>query len=106
MADCLGITSSAYGKIECGESRLDIDRLKQIAEALEMDVVDLLNNEESIIAAYNGDCIVNGYNAIKSYQISEAKAWERMVEHLEKEIADMKQEKEQLLKLVERLGTK
>lgn len=105
MADRLGITSSAYGKIERGESRLDIDRLKQIAEALEIDVIDLLN-EEGIIAAYNGDCSVNGYNTIKSYQNSEAKAWERMFEHFEKEITDLKQQRDQLLKLVEKLSTK
>ena len=82
MADQLGITSSTYSKIERGETRLDVERLQQIAEALEVDMLDLLN-EDSIIATYNGDCGVNGYNAIESYRNdNQTKGWEQMVEHL------------------------
>ena len=52
MADHLGISSGTYGKLECGETKLDLDRLKAIADYLETDVVDLLNNN-SIIITYN-----------------------------------------------------
>ena len=92
MADQLGITSSTYSKIERGETRLDVDRLKQIVEVLEVDILDLLS-EDSIIVAYNGDCSVNGYNAIESYRNDDqAKVWERMVNHMREEITTLRQE--------------
>ena len=52
MADRLGISPGTYGKIERGETKMDLDRLKAITKHLDVDVVDLLNSN-SIIITYN-----------------------------------------------------
>lgn len=107
MADQLGMTPSAYGKIERGETRIDVDRLKQIAEVLAVDVMDFL--DENVIVAYNGDYSANSDNgvAIKSYRDSkqQAKVWERMFEHLKEEITVIRQEKDQRLERLKEENT-
>lgn len=108
MAHQLGITSSTYGKIERGETKLDIDRFKQIADVLETDVMDLLS-EDHVFIAYNGDysANVNSDVAIKSYYSNKnQKVWERVMKHMEEEIATLRQEKEQLIKVIEQLTAK
>ena len=107
MANQLGITTSAYSKIERGETRIDIDRLKQLSETLETDVIDLLS-DENVVIAYNGDHSVNGYHATQTNHIDEdqRKDWNRMFEHLEGEVTTLRQKNDQLLKLVEKLTDK
>ena len=104
MAEQLGTTSSAYSKIERGETKIDTDRLKKLSEVLEFDLGDFLNDER-IVIAYNSDCNVNGYNNIEAYHSNEnqAKMWEQMFQHMEEEIADLRRDKDQLLKVIDRL---
>lgn len=45
MAYNLGISQTAYTKIEKNETKLTVDRLFKIAEILEVKVEDLLNTE-------------------------------------------------------------
>ena len=42
MASKLGISQGQYGKIENGQVSVTIDRLKNIAEVLEISIIDLL----------------------------------------------------------------
>ncbi len=42
MAIQLGISQRAYSKIECGHTKLTVDRLKVIAEILEVEVYELI----------------------------------------------------------------
>jgi transcriptional regulator with XRE-family HTH domain len=68
MAKELGITTNGYGKIERGESAINIDRLEQIATILGISALDIMQFDESIIfnintmsnSAPNG--IVNNYS--------------------------------------------
>ena len=104
MAEKLGITPSAYSKIERGETKIDTDRLKKLSEVFDMDMNELLSGGGTVIAN-NNDCSVNGYNDIEAYHSHEAqeKVWERMFQHMKEEIADLRQEKNQLLKMIEKL---
>lgn len=43
MADKLHLSLRAYQKIESGDTRLDIDRLKKIADILGVSMIDLIN---------------------------------------------------------------
>jgi len=45
MAKKLNMSQSAYAKLENGITKLDIDRLVDIAKILEVDIQDLLNAE-------------------------------------------------------------
>lgn len=68
VAKQLGITTNGYGKIERGESAINIDRLEQIATILGISALDIMQFDESIIfnintmsnSAPNG--IVNNYS--------------------------------------------
>ena len=48
MAERLHLSTKAYQKIENGITKLDIERLNQIAEILEISLVDLINSDENI----------------------------------------------------------
>ncbi len=68
VAKQLGITTNGYGKIERGESAINIERLEQIASILGITAMDIMQFDESIIfnintmtnSAPNG--IVNNYS--------------------------------------------
>lgn len=45
LAAKLGISQNAYSKIELGYSNITLRRLVQIAEVLEIDLIDLLNTD-------------------------------------------------------------
>lgn len=47
MAEDLGLTPSGYRKIEKGETKLSVERLFQIAAALDISVNKLLNIDET-----------------------------------------------------------
>jgi transcriptional regulator with XRE-family HTH domain len=51
MAMQMGITMSAYSKIERGKTELTIFRLSQIAAVLQLDVVDFLQDETLVQVA-------------------------------------------------------
>jgi transcriptional regulator with XRE-family HTH domain len=53
MAKELGITTNGYGKIERGESAINIDRLEQIATILGISALDIMQFDESIIFNIN-----------------------------------------------------
>ena len=46
MAEKLGISQNAFSKIELGKSELTLNRLYQVADILEMNVLDLIQVEE------------------------------------------------------------
>lgn len=48
MAERLNLSSKAYQKIENGVTKLDIDRLNDIAKIPEVSVVDLLSADEGV----------------------------------------------------------
>jgi len=51
----LGITTHAYAKIERGETDVNFSRLQQIAEVMEIDLLQLLSFEEKNIFNFNGN---------------------------------------------------
>jgi transcriptional regulator with XRE-family HTH domain len=48
MAERIHLSEKAWQNIENGITRLDIERLQQIAEVLEMSMMDLVNNQETL----------------------------------------------------------
>lgn len=61
MAERLGISQSAYSRLEKGDAKLDVERLQKIAEVLEVPVEDLLNYEPLIFNVYDNKGGANGY---------------------------------------------
>jgi len=48
VADRLKISQSAYSAIETNKTELDIGRMKQIAEILEIDFLELISSDKGI----------------------------------------------------------
>lgn len=53
MAERLGISPSTYQRLESGETKMDVERLKKIAEVLEVNPNDLLNSEPIVFNVSN-----------------------------------------------------
>lgn len=44
----MGISPNSYGKLERGETKLTLEKLEQIANIFDMDIVELINTEEKV----------------------------------------------------------
>ena len=113
MADRLGMSPSAYGKLERGETRIDIDRLKQVAEALEMEVGDFLGSDTFVVTHNKDSASGTSNNGLVIYPSASTEMYERMISHMEGEITAfrdengvLRKENDRLLGLVERLTAK
>lgn len=54
MAEHIHMSKNGYAKIERGESKLNLDRLTQIAQAFDMDLVELINiSEKGLICLFS-----------------------------------------------------
>jgi helix-turn-helix domain-containing protein len=64
MAEKLGITPSSYAKIERGTTKLNIDKLQQIAEIFNIEMTELLTSDKSLVFLVNenGDYNANYYS--------------------------------------------
>lgn len=60
MAERLEITPQAYSKIESGKTKLNLDRIQQIAHILNIDVTELVNNEREIFLLINENGVNHG----------------------------------------------
>lgn len=98
LAEMLGINQSAYAKIEQGNTQLTIDRLKQIAKALKISVIELLGEETSgnVIISEGGTNFGNQISIIQDSFENERKAFQAHIIDLQKQV-------ESLQKIVEKL---
>lgn len=71
VAKKLGLTTNGYGKIERGESNLNLDRLNQIADVFGISTQDILNFDESVI--YNIQSMNNSapHGTVNNFSLSE-----------------------------------
>ncbi len=102
IADELGITSNGYGKIERGDSNINIDKLEKIAEILKVKLEDLLDLEKSGVALTDNK--IKNIDKIASIIICEVSEKER--ELYENQISQLKDENLYLRGLVEKLAGK
>ena len=47
MAEKMHLSPNSYGKLERGETKLTLDKLEQIANIFDMDIVELINSGDS-----------------------------------------------------------
>jgi transcriptional regulator with XRE-family HTH domain len=95
MADKMFMHVKTWQKIENGITKLDIERLKQIAEILETTVEDLINVEDSV---YINEIKENdvGFNnseiTINHGTVAEKELYERLISEKEKIIEEKNKE--------------
>jgi transcriptional regulator with XRE-family HTH domain len=97
MAAKLNMSVNGYSKIERGESRVHIPKLEQIAEILEMDVIELMSLGEKSVYFSANDNGNNGYNIIGSTELAlELQKQQLIIELKDKELAMQQRENENL----------
>lgn len=112
IADKLSIHLKTYQKIENGITRLDIERIQQIAEILETSVEDLLNADEGVFISNVDNDVVNnnGSVTINNKSEDEKLLYERIIaekdieiKRLLEEVSYLKDKLDQMLiKMVEK----
>jgi len=91
MAEKLDISQKTYSRLESGHVKLDIERLRQISEVLEVDPSSLLDNESAVFNYY--DKVQNSGNIY----ITSAE----YIVHLTEENKYLKGQVEKLLRILE-----
>ncbi|PWG78732.1 helix-turn-helix domain-containing protein [Pararcticibacter amylolyticus] len=106
MADKINLSVKAWQKIENGITRLDLERLNQIAEILETSLVDLINADEGIYVHQEIDKNENIYNKEVNYHNNisdeERELYKKIIADKEKTIADKDKEIEFLKDLLKK----
>lgn len=95
MADKLNMHLKTWQKVENGITKLDIERLKQIAEVLETTVEDLIKVEDSVYisAIKDNDVGFNNSSVTINHKSEEEKnLYERLIAEKDKIIADKDKE--------------
>lgn len=98
MAEKLNMSANGYSKIERGETRLTVARLKQIAEIFHVDIGELLRDEEHGCVVLIGENNANhGDNHITLYHGSHTEAEMEKLQLLVRHQAEMLAHKEREL---------
>ena len=66
MAEKLAMSANGYAKIERGQTNINIEKLKQIAQIFNIDMVDLIANQDKTYFFSIGDNNVNSHNYLNS----------------------------------------
>lgn len=90
MADKLHVNLKTYQNLENGKTKLDVERLTQVAEVLDVTIFDLLKPDEIFVHQeiqsneniYNKEVTIN--NDVSQ---SERKLFEKIIEDKDREIA-------------------
>lgn len=111
LAERLGWAVNTYAKIERGESDIKLDKLKQIADTIGVDVTELLNTSERTVFNFAENC--GQSNLAHTILLSESQCAHELdkarliIAQKDKEITWLKQEGERLneiIALLKRVG--
>jgi transcriptional regulator with XRE-family HTH domain len=109
MAEKLGISQSAYSKIETDETEISQERLEQIAKALDISAQDILSFDEKIFFSImnNQNSAGLGYVVYNNVTISdnERKLYEDKIKLLEEKIEYLQSENVKLKQIIDKSGS-
>lgn len=102
MAEKLGVSTNGYGKIERGETDINISRLEQVAKILEVDLRDIFNFDGKIIFNYSYSSTTfndnsNQYNSVNFFELERAHL---LIEQKDKEITLLREQIVQLQEII------
>ena len=103
MAEKLNMSISGYSKIERGETNVNIERLQQIAEVLNINIFDLIPQREGHICLINEG---NNYQGIFSDQSHEIDKLNLILQHKNELLAQQVKELDTLRDLLSILKAK
>ena len=91
MAERLEISTSAYSRLENGETKINVERLKKIAEILEVPVEDLLNSEPVVFHVENNSGGPHAYGLYHPHAEQHGVSQEFLQELIAQHRAEMKE---------------
>lgn len=106
MAERLELTPQAYSKIESGKTKLNLDRIQQIAHILNIDVTELINDEKEVFLLVNENGINNGKTIYYNNQqelIHENEKLQIIITHKDEIIAQLQNENALLKQMLDLL---
>ena len=98
VATELGITQSAYSKIELGETEVSYSKLNKIAEVFGMSPEDIMTFNEQMIFNVMHNQTGNGFVINKGFTENEKVLYEDQIAQLKDEIVYLKKVLDKLLK--------
>jgi transcriptional regulator with XRE-family HTH domain len=104
MSQKINMTQKAYSNLENSKTKIDDERLNQIAEVFEMEPIDIrLFDEKQVFNNCNQSGNINTINNNESLE-NERIIYNKLIASLEKDKEQLKKENERLLILVEKLS--
>ena len=101
MAEKLNMSLSGYSKVERGDTKVSIPKLKKIAEVLGIELIELMFLGEKHVCLSGNDNSNNGYNIIGSTELAfENQKLQLIVELKDKELAMKDREIENLREII------
>ena len=97
LASELGITQSAYSKMELGETEVSYTKLAKIAEVFGMSPEEIMTFNEQMIFNVMHNQTGNGFVINKGFTENEKKLYEDQISHLKEEINYLKKVLDKLL---------
>ena len=97
LASELGITQSAYSKMELGETEVSYTKLAKIAEVFGMSPEEIMTFNEQMIFNVMHNQTGNGFVINKGFTENEKKLYEDQIAHLKEEINYLKKVLDKLL---------
>lgn len=98
LAGELGITQSAYSKMELGETEVSLTKLHKIAEVFGMSPEEIMTFNEQMIFNVMHNQTGNGFVINKGVSDNEKKLYEDQIAQLKEEINYLKKVLDKLLK--------
>lgn len=101
MAERLDLTPQAYSKIESGKTKLNLDRIQQIAHILNIDITELINDERDIFLLVNENGTNHGKTIYHNNElIHENEKLQLIISHQNEIINQLKSENHTLKEMI------
>lgn len=95
----MGITQSAYSKMEQGETEISYTKISKIAEVLGISPEEIMTFNEQIIFNVMHNQTGNGFVVNKGFTENERKLYEDQITQLKEEVSYLKKVLDKLLKV-------
>ena len=106
IAEKLGITQNAYSRIETNQTKLTTERLRQLADILEIPVSDLISDVEPELNCNHGGRASFGkelFDFSKQLYDQIISTKDEKIACLEDEIMNLRKDRDKMMHLIERL---
>ncbi len=105
MAEKLAMSPNGYAKIERGKTHLNLDRLTQIAEIFDIELVELVSTQEKtfFLSFSNNQSCLNSYVSDNNSLVAENEKLALIIAHKDELLAQKDKEIQMLKELVQLL---